>query len=73
MLLKGLETQDVDAFDVICKFDSDVIFPENYLEKSEQRLRNILITDLLAAFYILRKTEIGYMKEILINIMYADQ
>ena len=30
---KGLETQDVDAFDVICKFDSDVIFPENYLEK----------------------------------------
>lgn len=43
------------------------------LKKSEQRLRNILITDLLAAFYILRKTEIGYMKEILINIMYADQ
>lgn len=33
---KGLEKQDVDMFDVICKFDSDVIFPENYLEKIEE-------------------------------------
>lgn len=33
---KGLETQDVNMFDVICKFDSDVIFPENYLEKVEE-------------------------------------
>lgn len=29
---KGFETLDVD-FDIICKFDADLIFPNNYLEK----------------------------------------
>jgi glycosyltransferase involved in cell wall biosynthesis len=29
---KGFETLD-DDFDVICKFDADLIFPENYLER----------------------------------------
>ena len=29
---KGLETLD-DAYDVTCKFDADLIFPENYLEQ----------------------------------------
>lgn len=28
---KGLETLD-DAYDVVCKFDADIILPENYLE-----------------------------------------
>ncbi len=30
---KGLELQSLDSFDIICKFDADVIFPENYLEE----------------------------------------
>ncbi len=30
---KGLETQNLEEFDVVCKFDADIIFPENYLEK----------------------------------------
>lgn len=29
---KGLETLD-DEYDIICKFDADLIFPENYLEQ----------------------------------------
>lgn len=28
----GLQTQVLDKFDVICKFDADIILPENYLE-----------------------------------------
>ncbi len=28
----GLQTQDIQAFDIICKFDADIILPENYLE-----------------------------------------
>ena len=28
---KGLATQNLDLFDVVCKFDADIIFPENYL------------------------------------------
>ena len=30
---KGLETENIEEFDVVCKFDADIIFPENYLEK----------------------------------------
>ncbi|MEC5158233.1 glycosyltransferase family 2 protein [Chryseobacterium sp. MP_3.2] len=30
---KGLETVDLKDFDVICKFDADIIFPKNYLQK----------------------------------------
>ncbi|WP_407480907.1 glycosyltransferase family 2 protein [Elizabethkingia meningoseptica] len=30
---KGLEGISLDEFDVICKFDADIIFPENYLEE----------------------------------------
>lgn len=28
---KGLQAQNQDAFDIICKFDADIILPENYL------------------------------------------
>lgn len=28
---RGLETQDLHRFEVICKFDADVVFPPNYL------------------------------------------
>lgn len=30
---KGLENVDLRPFDIICKFDADIIFPENYLKK----------------------------------------
>ena len=30
---KGLETQNLENFDVVCKFDADIVFPSNYLEK----------------------------------------
>ena len=36
---KGFETLD-DNYDVICKFDADLIFPENYLEKLAEHFRN---------------------------------
>ncbi|MBA5246611.1 glycosyltransferase family 2 protein [Marnyiella aurantia] len=29
----GLATADLDLFDVICKFDADIIFPAHYLQK----------------------------------------
>lgn len=28
---EGLKVKDLDKFDVICKFDADIIFPKNYL------------------------------------------
>lgn len=33
---KGLERQNLEEFDIICKFDADIIFPENYLEKIKE-------------------------------------
>ena len=30
---KGLETENLENFDVVCKFDADIIFPADYLEK----------------------------------------
>ncbi|MDQ1163083.1 glycosyltransferase involved in cell wall biosynthesis [Chryseobacterium sp. SORGH_AS 447] len=29
---KGLQTQEMEKFDIICKFDADIILPEDYLE-----------------------------------------
>lgn len=37
---KGLETENVEKFDVVCKFDADIIFPENYLEKINEVYEN---------------------------------
>lgn len=36
----GLKTQDLDEFDIICKFDADIILPENYLEIIEKSFQN---------------------------------
>ena len=33
---KGLESVDWGNYDVICKYDADIIFPKNYLEKVKQ-------------------------------------
>jgi glycosyltransferase involved in cell wall biosynthesis len=41
----GLQTQSVDEFDIICKFDADIILPENYLETVEKLLSIILNMD----------------------------
>ena len=37
---KGLETQDLKEFDIMCKFDADIIFPENYLEEINRIYQN---------------------------------
>ncbi|MBB6369125.1 glycosyltransferase [Chryseobacterium shigense] len=36
----GLKTQNKDEFDVICKFDADIILSENYLETVENAFKN---------------------------------
>jgi glycosyltransferase involved in cell wall biosynthesis len=36
----GLNSQNMDEFDIICKFDADIILPENYLEKTAEAFEN---------------------------------
>lgn len=47
---KGLEHIDLDQFDVICKYDADLIFPENYLEVIGSRFRESETTGMAAGF-----------------------
>ncbi len=36
----GLQTQNVEEFEIICKFDADIILPENYLETIEKAFKD---------------------------------
>lgn len=36
----GLKTQNIDDFGIICKFDADIILPENYLETIGNSFKN---------------------------------
>lgn len=36
----GLQKQSLDEFDIICKFDADIILPENYLDTVEKAFVN---------------------------------
>lgn len=36
----GLNTQNMDEFNIICKFDADIILPENYLEILEKSFKS---------------------------------
>ncbi|WP_449399196.1 glycosyltransferase [Chryseobacterium wanjuense] len=36
----GLNSQNMNEFDIICKFDADIILPENYLEILEKSFKD---------------------------------
>lgn len=36
----GLKTQDISQFDIVCKFDADIILPENYLNTISEAFKN---------------------------------
>lgn len=36
----GLKTEDINNFDIICKFDADIVFPNHYLEKINEVYEN---------------------------------
>lgn len=36
----GLKTRNINEFDIICKFDADIILPENYLETIQNAFKN---------------------------------
>jgi glycosyltransferase involved in cell wall biosynthesis len=36
----GLKAQNINEFDIICKFDADIILPENYLETIKNAFKN---------------------------------
>ncbi|MDN3724781.1 glycosyltransferase family 2 protein [Aequorivita sp. SDUM287046] len=53
---KGFETLDND-FDIICKFDADLIFPKNYLEKIAEIFQSDLKIGMAGGFCYIEKNE----------------
>ena len=51
---KGLETLDED-YDVICKFDADLIFPNNYLETIAKHFENNTKLGMVSGFCYIKK------------------
>ncbi|MBU3821192.1 glycosyltransferase family 2 protein [Flavobacteriaceae bacterium XHP0103] len=51
---KGFETLDGD-YDIICKFDADLIFPNNYLEKLSNHFKNNTKLGMAAGFCYIEK------------------
>ena len=51
---KGFETLDTN-YDVICKFDADLIFPENYLEKLAYHFNKNKSLGMVAGFCYIQK------------------
>lgn len=51
---KGYETLDVD-YDIICKFDADLIFPKNYLQKIAEQFQNNPTFGMVGGFCTIEK------------------
>ena len=54
---KGIEHIDLEQFDIICKYDADLIFPENYLEVIESRFRESEKIGMVAGFCSIQKND----------------
>ena len=62
---QGLSQLDSN-YDVLCKFDADLIFPEDYLEKLESIYKNEPSTGMVGGFCYIQKEE-DWVKENLTN------
>jgi len=51
---KGFETLD-DSYDVICKYDADLIFPENYLETLVRHFKSNIKLGMVAGLCYIKK------------------
>jgi len=53
---KGLESVDLNDFDIICKFDADIIFPKDYLKKVNQVYETQPKTGMVSGIVKINKT-----------------
>ncbi len=60
---KGLESLD-DSYDVICKFDADLIFPSNYLEKINNLFENNSTCGMAGGFCFIEKKNLWMLENL---------
>lgn len=53
---KGIQSQNLENFDVICKFDADIIFPSDYLEKINKVYETQPISGMVSGIVKIRKS-----------------
>ena len=57
---KGLKTLDLSGFDIICKFDADIVFPPNYLLEVEKVYRKNPKAGMVSGLVKIRKSLLEY-------------
>ncbi len=60
---KGLETLDKN-YDLICKFDADIIFPDNYLEKIVNHFQSNKKLGMASGFCYIEKNEKWFLENL---------
>lgn len=69
---KGLHTQNIDEFDIICKFDADIIFPKNYLEEIHKVYKEKPNVGMVSGIVKVKKTVLNLNEELDFNNDEAD-
>ena len=60
---KGYETLDAN-YDIICKFDADLIFPSNYLESLSNHFHNDATVGMAAGFCYIEKNSDWFLEDL---------
>ena len=63
---KGLETENLENFDVVCKFDADIIFPENYLEKINEVYEKNPNAGMVSGLVYIKKGFVNFVRKPLV-------
>ena len=63
---KGLETENLENFDVVCKFDADITFPENYLEKINEVYEKNPKAGMVSGLVYIKKGFVNFVRKPLV-------
>ena len=63
---KGLEIENLEEFDVVCKFDADIIFPENYLEKINEVYEKNPKAGMVSGLVYIKKGFVNFVRKPLV-------
>lgn len=64
---KGLETENLENFDVVCKFDADIVFPSNYLEKVNEVYEKNPNTGMVSGLVYIKKGFVNFVRKPLVD------
>ncbi|WP_374365305.1 glycosyltransferase family 2 protein [Cloacibacterium sp.] len=64
---KGLETENLENFDVVCKFDADIVFPSNYLEKVNEVYKKNPNAGMVSGLVYIKKGFVNFVRKPLVD------